>query len=252
MIRGAEPISDYFTDVAKGLVYKTQDYSAFGINDDIDTASIPEDIWSYGGIFVPPTTFRIHNIVSTSANDTSAETGARIVHVYGVTSSGLENETIIMNGLTPVSTTKEYIDIYIFHIDTAGSSNTNAGQITATAQTDGTITASINVNGYNTSRKAIRYIPTGYTGYLYDFDGGMQQATASSSADVYLLTKFDGEVWLSRRFHGLSNSGNSHEKDDFKVPIVLPAGSWVKIQCTSVTNNNTKVQGGFNMILVQD
>lgn len=244
--------TDFFTEISKGLVPKHTDYSAFGINDDIDTATTPEDIWVNSGLFVPPTTNRIHDIVSSNANDTSAGTGARTVKVYGVTANGLENETVTLNGVTPVSTTKSYYDIYILHINTAGSGNTNAGIITATAQTDSTVTAAIAANGYNTSRKAIRYIPTGHKGYLYSFDAGMQQTTAGSSALVYLLTKESGGVWLARHIHSLNNSGNNFENQDFKAPIVLNAGTWVKIQCSSVSQNNTLIQGGFELILVQD
>jgi len=244
--------TDWFTEVAKGKVPKHQDYSGSGVNKDVDTGSTPEDIWLTGGVFVPPTTYRIHNIVSASANDTAAGTGARTVHVFGVTANGLENEVISMNGVTPVPTTKSYKDIYELHIDTCGAGNTNAGIITATAVTDATVTASIQVDGLNTSRKAIRYIPTGYTGYLYDWNAGMEHATAGNSAGVYLQTKYDGEAWLSRGYHSLSNSGASYEIEHFKTPLVLPADTWVKIQCTSVSANNTLIQGGFNLMLKQN
>ena len=244
--------TDFFQLVAEGKMPAYQDYSGSGVNKDVDTGSTPEDIWLAGGVFVPPTTYRIHNIVSASANDTAAGTGARTVRVFGVTVNGLESEVVAMNGVTPVPTTKAYKDIYEMQVAVPGAGNTNAGIITATAVTDATVTATILVDGLNTSRKAIRYIPTGYTGYLYDWNAGMEHATAGNSAGVYLLTKYDGEAWLSRGYHSLSNSGASYEIEHFKTPLVLPADTWVKIQCTSVSANNTLIQGGFNLMLKQN
>lgn len=62
--------------------------------------------------------------------------------------------------------------------------------------------------------------------------------------------KETGGVWLSRRFHSLNNSGSSVELDEWKVPLKLESGTWVKVQCTNVTNNNTNIQASINLILI--
>lgn len=243
---------DFYLEISKGNVPKHSDYGCFGINGDVDTATTPEDIQDAGGIFVPPTTYRIHAIVSNSANDTSAGTGARTVQIFGVVSTGLAEETIILNGVTPVNTVNSYSDIYRMVIYTSGSGLTNAGIITATAATDATVTISIQVNGYNASRRAIRLIPPGYKGYLNSWKGAMTQSTASNTALLYLLTKTSTGIWISRGLHSLTNTGSSHEEDIFKIPLLLSAGEWVKVQCTSVSANNTLVQCDINITLVQD
>lgn len=133
---------DFLLEVAKGNVPKHSDYSVTGFNSDIDSGTTPETICGGGGVFTPPTTYRIHDIVSTSANDTAAGTGLRTVRIYGVTSSGFETEDKTMNGLTNVPTTKSYIDIYDIVPLTFGSGGTNAGVITATAAAPGTVTTS--------------------------------------------------------------------------------------------------------------
>lgn len=229
------------------------DYSIYGLNLDVDTGGA-EDVWLQGGLFVPPTTNRIHDIVSTDANDdgSPADTGARSVKVYGVTASGLETETIVMNGITNVATTKSYYDIYKMEVVTAGSSNANEGTITATAQTDGTVTNSILTTSYNASARCAVFIPTGYTGYLFSIESSMQQATATSFADLWLLQKYSGGVWTGRQVMTLNNSGNSLESHTFKLPYVLAADNWYKIQVASVTNNNTVIQSSMQILLVQD
>lgn len=242
-------VKDFFLEVSKGNVPGVIDYSAFGINTDIDIATVPEDITATGGIFVAPTTYRVHDITSASANDTAAGTGARTVAVYGVTANGLENEVITMNGVANVPTTKMYSDIYRMFILTAGSGNTNAGAITATAQTDATVTCTIPVDGFNSCRKCIRLIPPGYTGYLFDFQASMYCATAGSYADCYLLIG-STTISLPKAYHSLSNTGNSNETDNFLVPLQVSAGTWIKARTTVVSNNNTLLNARFNLILV--
>jgi hypothetical protein len=243
---------DVFTEVSRTGKYASKtavDYSMWGVNIDVDTGTLPEDIWQYGGVFVPPTTYRLHNFASTSANDTAAGTGARTLTVEGVTTNGIESETLTMNGLASVSTVKSYSDLW-FKVATAGSGLTNAGAITATAATDATVTAYLPTGVGNTTRKAIKLIPPGYTGYMYNFQGGMKQATASSFSDIDLLVKYPGGVWEVKSTHTISNSGNSVEIDEFLSPIELPTGTWIKAQCTGVTNNNTTVQARCFILLI--
>lgn len=240
---------DFFVEIARNNVPEMQDYSGFGLNEDVDTGTTPEDVWTTGGVFVPPTTNRIHAIVSTSANDTSAGTGARTVKVYGVTTAGLANEVVTLNGVTPVNTVNSYLDIYIMYVNTAGSGATNVGAITATAATDATVTIIIQANGLNTSRKSIRLIPTGFRGLLFDWSCAMQQNTASSFASMALQTMQPSGVFITRSFMFLNNTGDSSAYLEFKVPLVIEAGTWVRTRCTSVTNNNTLIRAGFNLIL---
>lgn len=239
--------SEFFLSISQSDNPGYLDYSAYGLNMDIDTATVPEDIWYNGTVFVSPTTYRKHNFSSSSANDTSAGTGMRTCRIYGVVSTGLANEVVTLNGVGAVATVNDYSDIYLVEGLTWGSGLMNTGNISAVAQVDGTTTAYIPAL-QNATKKAIRLIPPGYTGYLYDFQAGMQQATASSFAEVYMMKKV-GTGWIPIRYHALTNSGNTVEIDEFLVPVKLDAGTWVKIQCTNVTNNNTLVQGAFNLII---
>jgi len=55
--------------IAKGALPGMRPFSRVGENDDIDTGSGFEFIWDGGGTYVPPTTARLHDIVSTNAGD---------------------------------------------------------------------------------------------------------------------------------------------------------------------------------------
>lgn len=76
------------------------------------------------------TTHEKVNIVSTSALDTSAGTGARTLYLSGLDQEfKLKTETITMNGTTPVQTVNSYIHIRDCYNLTCGSTSVNQGNI---------------------------------------------------------------------------------------------------------------------------
>jgi len=130
----------------------------FGSNPDIDTAA-EESIWANGGLYVWPTAARIHDIVSDSTDDAAAGTGARTVFIEGIGADGKEQtETVTLNGTTDVPTTKTWLAINRMVVLTAGTGGKNAGVITATAQTDSTVSANIAI-GINQTQLACFMVP---------------------------------------------------------------------------------------------
>lgn len=244
--------SDFFLEVSKGNVPKHSRVNKSGINLDIDAATDPEDIISEGGTFTAPTTARIHNIASTDANDTSAGTGARTITIQGLDGSyNYATETVILNGTSNVATVNSYIIIDYMAVLTFGSLLTNQGIITATAQTDATVTTEIPI-GYNQNQMAVFQIRNGYKGYLNSYHASMNQSTASSTAVIHLMTKTDTGPWLVRRVMFLNNAGNNSISQEIKPPLQLLAKTLIKLRIFEVSNNNTMVSGGFDITLVQD
>lgn len=93
-------------------------------------------------VFFPISASQIQ-VASTNINDTSAGTGCRTCYIGGLDANWDEiNETITLNGQTPVLTTKSFIRINIMYSITVGSSGTNLGDIYATDNTD-TFTAGV-------------------------------------------------------------------------------------------------------------
>lgn len=89
-------------------------------------------IWSGGATsYVQLTTGTALEVVSASANDTAAGTGARTVKIEGVDSNYLPvAETITLNGTTPVPLVNtSMIGINKFFVVTAGSGLANAGNV---------------------------------------------------------------------------------------------------------------------------
>lgn len=146
--------------------------------------------------YVEQTTNGQRSIVSTSANDSAAGTGARTVTITYLDASGNGpfQETVTLNGLTPVNTTNTNI-CFIERMDvaTVGANGSNVGTLnlyTGTGAT-GVIFAAIGVGaiaagvGDNQTFYAHHYVPVGYavTGY-YISVGIIASAGGGSSISV--------------------------------------------------------------------
>jgi hypothetical protein len=228
---------DFYLEVAKGNVANHISINLFGRNTDIDSASA-EDVWPHGGDWTAPTTNRLHNIASSDANDTSAGTGARTVLVTGLNGSyAVTSESITLNGVANVSTTNSYVFISEIKVTSAGSGLVNAGNITATAQTDATVSCSVTI-GKNKSAMGIYQVPAGYTAYLSYYQAGFQNSTGGAYCDVELLSKPDGGVFSVIGYHGIINTGTSIEDDYYYSPVVLTEKTIIKTRATSSANNS--------------
>jgi len=113
------------------------------------------------------------SIVSSSANDTSAGTGARTVTItyYDQTGAGPKTETVTLNGTTAVNlvnTNHSFIEKIA--VATVGSGASNAGTITLKtgAAGAGTTVGTIGA-GDNQTFWAHHYVPTGKTNNLTSF-----------------------------------------------------------------------------------
>ncbi len=101
-------------------------------------ATTTESVVSLGltGRYPFPSTAAQMNIVSGSANDTAAGTGAQIILVRGLTVDGGDwiddSEVIALNGTTPVTTAKSYIRVNSLVVAAVGAGGANEGTITMT------------------------------------------------------------------------------------------------------------------------
>ena len=249
-----QKIQDFVLEIAKGNIAKHSLITKFGYNSTINTSTLPEDLWDTGGVFVSPTVARIHNITSSSTSDTSAGIGARTILIRGIDGSyNAASETIIMNGTANVATVNSYVHIHLMQVLTGGSSAANVGTITATAQTDSTVTCSMTI-GYNQSASSIYFVPTGYKAYVMRARARINNAIANSSATVQILNKPFGGVFQLKTQMGLNNAGSSFVELDYtgSSPFILQGKSIIKLSCLNVSNNSTSIEGEYDLILVQD
>jgi hypothetical protein len=182
-------------------------------------------------------------------------TGASITHVLGLSSALVfQEEFIINNGTTDVPTTMTYYRIDVMHIDgAAGRTSTNIGDISATAQTDGTVTAQINAGNGQTGM-AIYTIPKGKTGYMTQiFADLVKDKTASASLTLHetISATVNGAGTRAKHFFGLT-AGGGHYHHIFKPYKKFLENTDIFIRCDEVTANDMDISAGFDIILVDN
>ncbi len=244
-------------EVAAGNIPNTSSVNVFGRNLDVDIAA-SEDIWSGGGTWTAPTQARTHDIVSTDTNDDGgpAGTGARTVKIYGLTdwSTAEVTETITMNGTTNVSTSNSYVIIHKMEVTASGSSGPNIGTITATAQTDSTVTARIEP-GIGQTEMAIYGIPSTQSAYLVKIHGSILDAATGDECNYTLLhapfPDTEETVFLTKMSIGGRANGSTSMQYGFKPYNKLPGPGILKLQAT-VDADNQDIGAGFDLILVNN
>lgn len=100
---------------------------------DVDTATVPEDVWDAGGVYVFPAALQEAadiDVQSNSTDDAAAGTGARTLLIRGLDADYMEQEeTVTLNGVTPIHLTGDYIRFFDARVVTVGTGEVNAGDV---------------------------------------------------------------------------------------------------------------------------
>jgi hypothetical protein len=255
---------DFALEVSRGNVAGVTFVNKFGhAPDGIQTTAT--DFWCRADatptqqIWVAPTTARTHDIVSTSTDDDGnpAGVGALTLRVYGLTGWGAAEvtENITMNGTTNVATSNAYVIIHRMEVLTKGATNVNVGVITATAQTDGTVTAQINA-GVGQTNMALYGIPSTQKAYVTRYYVVIEKAqgvAASITTRLLYNPEPDAELtnFLTKHITGVQSTGTGDVQHVFNPYYELAGPAIIKVQGIA---SAADVQGsaGFDAYLVDN
>ena len=251
-------IKDFNLEVARGNVPGMYSINKYGRTNNAD-AGVATDVWlgsDFGfNPYIAPTAARIHNILSTSVNDTAAGSGARTIRIYGLQDwdSAETTEDITMNGTTVVVTANAYVMIHRVKVLTWGTI-INDGNITVSAQVDATFTLGI-VAGDGQSQSTVYGVPSTQKFYMNAFYASLNSAVigADVEVDIILMVNPAPDVettqFIMKHCIKLQSSGTSAYPPRFDPPKIIPGPCIVKIEATASVDN-TDVSAGFNGIVV--
>lgn len=149
-------------------------------------------VWSPSTAFVALTAAVAHEVVSTSANDASAGTGARTVRVQYLDSNfAVQHENVTLNGTTPVAMTGTPIAVNSIFVLTAGSGLTNAGQVSVRT-VSGSVIKNAAGAGYAEGSAMVYTIPAGYVGIIKNLSIGTIATTGNVQAHLYQTSNLTG------------------------------------------------------------
>lgn len=216
--------------------------SKFGVNSDIDTASVPEDIWS-SGAYTFPSAAAATTIVSTDAADLGTSSGARTVHIQGLNSSYANvEEDVTMSGTGAVTLTNQLLRLNAMRVLTAGSVGTNSGAIQL--KHGSTIIGEI-PSGYGEAPMAI--FTTRKQSRLKGWSVSIYGLGTASVGTFKLQIKENGGAWRTVAEMGANTVGNSNPSQEFDKPIPVPPQTDIRIRVASMSADNTAVSGKFDL-----
>lgn len=129
----------------------------------VNIATAPADLWTGMGAYPWLAAATALEVVSSSAADAAAGTGARTVLVSALDIDFVEfQEVLTLNGTTPVPMVKPAYRIQDIRMVSGGSSMVNAGTINLRDVAGGTVRAIIPI-GYGTARQSQYTVPAGHT-----------------------------------------------------------------------------------------
>lgn len=204
-----------------------------------------ETIWDGGTTYTFMTSPSTLSLSSTSIKDASAGDGARTIQIYGHTSDNIEqDETLTLNGVTPVYTATKYLRVHRMIVRSGGSDAANDGTIYAGTGAVGTSGVPANkfaamLAGENQTLMALWTVPAGKIAYMEDFYAATDSKKATA---VRLKVRPPGEVFQTRKIILLDNNTEQiklHEK---------PIGEKTDIKITAMASGGGgDVSAGFNL-----
>ena len=215
----------------------------FGYNNNVGTSQ--EDIWNVGGVESYLSTAETINIASSSNNDDGdpAGTGAHTLIIYGLDNNWLEiQETITLNGMTNVTTTKSFLRVFRMIVTAAGATGSNVGTITATASSSSTVHAQINPTD-NQTLKIQFSIPSGKYGLITHSEIGCAK---NDDCEVRFKVRQFGEVFQTKRL--LNFFQNTVSFSNF-IPILIPPKSDITVTALS-SAGGVKVSANIDYYLI--
>ena len=247
-------IRDYYVEVARGNVTGDSIVHVTGLNEDIDTASGFETIWTGSSTYTGqnPTGAELVEVFSGSGNDAAAGTGARTIRIEGLDANyEAQTEDITLNGATGVDSIGSYIRLTNLRVLTAGSTGSNEGVITARQKvTTANIFFEVGI-GNNASQTCTYTVPAGKNAWIIDWVGGLSVKQTGLSV-ARLFSRPFGGVYELKSSVLLSSEGSSFFQRRFTGPKDgLAEKTDIKVMADSSVNN-MGVWSALDFLLVDD
>lgn len=234
------------TILSQNLVQGLSVVSKFGRNSDIDTGTVPEDIWDGGGTYTgfPTGAPEQLQVFSSSASDTGVLT---ITYLASNTATAWQMANVTLNGVTPVNTGIVAYRVHTAMYSSGAPTTFNVGTITIRHATTTANVFSVMPAGMSQTYVAAYTVPAGSTAYIRRLFCRVIPGAAAGSAQGGLWIRPLGGSPRIRRPFGASDLVIFEEYP--YGGLVIPAGSDIILRATLASANNLDVSGGFDLIL---
>lgn len=241
---------DYFMNISRGKYNELSSIFKFGRNP--NTGVTETIVWDGATTYHFLDSAETMNISSDDIRDSGVtlDDGAWDIKVYGLDDNFNEiNETLILNGTTPITTTKAFRRVfraYILHSGLAtATEDANLGSISITSSTTGFLQAKILPNNGQTSM-AIYTVPRGKTAYITGATFNVGQGKQCLFRGKFRNCETSNCSFSTK--HILDVYENTHY-EKFSIPLRVEEMNDIIITAQLSSTPNTTVVANWEMIL---
>lgn len=222
----------------------------FGRNPEVDAGQV-QDIWDFGGdgngeTYSWPAAAADTTVVSSSVADTAAGTGAKTIQIQGLNSEyEVISKTVALNGTTPVALTTQFLRVFRAKIVTAGSGETNAGNVDV--KHGATIIARVTL-GFGQTLMALYTVPIYRVAKLAGWHANIKISNNGTQAFRLDVRPFGG-AWNCKETFELGGTSGAHFYRKFRGWQSIPAKSDIRIRAYGGSDANTVVSAGFDLMM---
>jgi len=253
---------DFGLDAAMGVLSGLESYNKFGHAPNGLQQTIT-DMWERANstptqqIWLAPTAARIHTLQSNSVNDTTGGTGTNEVKVSYLPDWNSKEVTELVIGNLNAGIAMQNAAVIINRMEAFAQASTtdvgvNAGIITATAATDGTVTALIGA-GEGQTQQAIIGIPSIMEAYIYRWQVQINKAigaATSASFDIRVNTRphINTIAFTVKDNLAVQSTGRSSSEKYYGLKKKFTGPCIIKIQGTA-SADDVDANSDFDLIL---
>lgn len=225
----------------------------FGRNADIDTGTVPEDIWDGGGAYSGFDLLSAQpiEVLSSDPADTGAGTGARTLEVQGLDGDLMQqSETVTLSGATPVALASSYQRIFRAKVITAGSAGTNIGALTirtTAAATPALTSMAVILASIGQTLMALYTTAADQTLYTHRFYASCGRTGSPQYAVLTLQVRPPGGAWNTRSVFDVLTQASSLFELRPRSASAIQAGSDIRARVIEVSANNMAISAGFDL-----
>lgn len=246
---------DFLLNVAAGKIPGYDELAKFGRNDDISTASAPEDLWPNGGLY---TGQPLHSaaaetveVFSSDAADSSpAGAGARLVQLEGLDENwNYQVVAVALNGVTAVPTTELWHRVFRVGVLTGGTpgGDANTGTITVRHTTTTANVFAIIPPGHGQTTQAVYTVPGDKRLFLRSMNVQMARANGANGAAVYSMkARAEGSVYRAILYNDITTG----YQPLYEIGIMIDPKVDLVVRCEETTDNNSSIAAAFYGTLI--
>lgn len=244
---------NFLVEVAKGNVPGHSIVNKYGHN---GSAEAGDDVWSGDGAYAFfPTNGQAVWAQSTSAADDIASTGCYSVIFYGLNSSwALANETVELDGTTPVALTNTYLRMFRGICLAVQGAESNVGTITVT-NSAGTVAINI-AAGDGQTQQAIYTVPEDHRALFIKGYVGLANSDKNGQGGSFVqqmrVNNGASGAWQTKGQIGLLNIAQSYWQYSYGAPAgPIPERTDIRLRLKTAEATMDTV-GGFDLLLIED